>query len=201
MAVAFSTNIAYTVNQPSQQQIKGSVLKSRLQFVEDTAGKDAVKRVLGSLSEADRKALGLILTAQWYPFEIGKRLDEAIVSEVGGGRPDYFERLGEASADSNLATLHRSFLTKGDAHAFLAKAPMIYRLYYDTGRREYQKTGDKSAQLVTHDAETFSAPDCLTIVGWHKRALQLCGIDDVKIVETECRARGGAVCRYDISWG
>ncbi|HYD53001.1 MAG TPA: TIGR02265 family protein [Gemmatimonadaceae bacterium] len=184
----------------TKQQVKGGVLKSRLQFVEDTAGKDAVQRVLAALPDEDRKSLAMLLTAQWYPFEVGKRLDAAIVAEVGGGRADYFERLGEASAEKNLATVHRNFLTQGDAHGFLAKAPTIYKLYYGAGRREYERTGDRSGRLTTYDAETFSAPDCLTIVGWHRRALQLCGIDNVRVVETECRARGGAVCRYEVSW-
>ena len=37
-----------------KQQVKGGVLKSRLQFVEDTAGKDAVQRVLAVLGDDDR---------------------------------------------------------------------------------------------------------------------------------------------------
>jgi hypothetical protein len=76
----------------------------------------------------------------------------------------------------------------------------VYKLYYDTGRREYTKVGPQEAVLTTRDAETFSAPDCLTVIGWHRRALEMCGATDVKIVEEECRARGGAVCRYRVSW-
>jgi hypothetical protein len=102
------------------QQVKGSVLKSRLGFIEDHFGKEGVSRVLGSLAEEDQKALGMILTVKWYPFELGKRLDHAIVQVVGEGRPEFFERLGEASADKNLTTLHLGFMTEGKPHAFLA---------------------------------------------------------------------------------
>lgn len=183
------------------QQVKGSVLKTRLAFVEEHAGADGVAKVLGALPADDQAALKTIVTMKWYPFELGKRLDEAIVREVGGGRREFFERLGTASADKNLATLHKTFLVEGDPHAFLAKAPQIYALYYETGRREYQRTGEREGVLTTHDAETFSAPDCLTVVGWHRRALELCGATNVRVVEEECRARGGAVCRYRVSWG
>ena len=182
------------------QQIKGSVLKTRMSFVEEHSGKEGVEKVLAALPEADRKALGMILTVQWYPFELGKRLDDAIVRVLGGGRAEFFDRLGVASADRNLASIHKGFLSPGNAHAFLEKAPTIYRLYYETGRREYARTGDKSGVLTTYDAETFSAPDCLTIVGWHRRALELNGVKNPKVVEQECRAKGGAVCRYAISW-
>lgn len=182
------------------QQVKGSVLKSRLGFIEDHFGKEGVSRVLAALAEEDQKALGMVLTVKWYPFDLGKRLDNAIVKELGGGRPEFFERLGEASADKNLTTLHHGFMTEGKPHAFLAKAPAIYALYYETGRREYQQTGETQGLLTTYDAETFSTADCLTVVGWYRRALQMCGAKGVEVVEEECRARGGAVCRYRVSW-
>ena len=182
------------------QQIKGSVVKSRLGFVEEHFGKDGLARVLQALPEDDRRALNMVLTVKWYPLELGIRLDDAIVRTLGNGKPEFFEKLGAASAERNLTTVHKAFVAKNDPHAFLSRTPAIYAMYYEKGRREYQKTGDNSAVLTTYDAEVFSAPDCLTIVGWHRRALELCGASDVKVVEEECRSRGGNVCRYRLSW-
>ena len=131
------------------QQVKGAVLKSRLAFVERQSGKPAVERVLNTLPPDMQRTLKMLFTSNWYPFQIGKALDDAIVQVLGGGRPEYFERLGEASAETNLATIHASYLTKGDAHAFLAKSPSIYSLYYETGRREYQP--DRTEGRRAHD--------------------------------------------------
>jgi uncharacterized protein (TIGR02265 family) len=182
------------------QQIKGSVVKSRLAFVEEHSGEEGVQKVLAALPEADRKALGSVITVKWYPLDLGTRLDDAIVRVLGGGKPEFFERLGAASAEKNLTTVHKAFVTGGDPQAFLARTPAIYSMYYEKGRREYQKTGDKSGVLTTYDAEVFSAPDCLTIVGWHRRALEMCGATKVRVAESECRARGADVCRYELSW-
>ena len=182
------------------QQIKGTVLKSRLSFVDEQFGPDGARRVLDSLSSEDRRTLGMILPVQWYPFELGKRLDDAIVTVLAQGDPSFFIRLGQASADKNLKSVHRGFLTPGNIHGFLSKAPAIYALYYETGRREYKMTGEKEAVLTTFDAETFSAPDCLTVIGWHRSALEMCGGKGIQIREEECRAKGGQVCRYRISW-
>ena len=88
----------------------------------------------------------------------------------------------------------------GDPQAFLAKTPLIYSYYYDQGRRDYEKVGDHEAVLTTRDAETFSAPDCLTVVGWYRRALAMCGARAPRVVEEECRAKGGSVCRYRLRW-
>lgn len=182
------------------QQIKGTILKSRLGFVEQHWGREGVDRVLAALPEADQKALRSVLTVGWYPFQLGERLDAAIVQVLGGGRSEVFERLGAASADANLSTLHKQFLSPGRPHVFLGKAPQIYGFYYETGSRTYEQTGERSGVMTTYDAETFSVPDCLTVIGWYRRALEMCGVEGVTIVEDECRARGGGVCRYRIEW-
>ncbi len=182
------------------QHIKGAVLKSRLAFVEEHFGRAGLQRVVESLGPEDQRPLRIVFTSNWYPFELGTHLDEAIVRVLGGGRPEFFERLGEASAEKNLGSLHEGYLTPNNPQAFLAKASAIYQMYYEGGRREYRPTGERSGVLTTQDAETFSGPDCLTVIGWHRKALEMCGAHDVRIVEEECRARGGTVCRYRFSW-
>ncbi|MCU0305162.1 MAG: DUF2378 family protein [Thermoanaerobaculales bacterium] len=184
----------------AEQKIKGSVLKSRLEFVHKEFGEEGLSKVMASLSEADQKILSRLVAVAWVDFEVGRRLDDAIVKALGGGSTRFFERLGEASAEVNLGTLHAAFLAPGNPQAFLAKAPQIYRLYYDVGRREYKQTGEREGVLVTHDAETFSKTDCLTVIGWYRRALEMCGAKNVRILEEECRASGGGVCRYRVSW-
>jgi len=182
--------------------IKGSILRSRLVLVDEVAPGGGRARVLARLTPGQRDALNSLLVSSSYPFDLGKELDEAIVAELGGGQTRFFEKLGEASAEKNLGAggVHRTFLVAGDPQAFLAKAPMIYSHYYDQGRREYAKTGGREAVLTTRDAESYSAPDCLTVVGWYRRALEMCSATRPRVVEEECRAKGGEVCRYRISW-
>ena len=54
--------------------------------------------------------------------------------------------------------------------------------------------------LTTIDAPPSTRGDCATVVGWHERALELSGANDVKVVETRCRNRGDTVCEYKLSW-
>jgi uncharacterized protein (TIGR02265 family) len=183
------------------QQVKGSVLKTRMAFVEEEFGPGAGERVLASLSEEDRRALHMLYTIRWYPFDLVTRLDDAIVAVLGKGDTALFERLGAASAEKNLATLHKNLLAPGDPHAFLQKAETIYALYYESGRREYERTGEAAGAITTHGAATFSRTDCQTVVGWYRRALELCGTTNVRVTESSCRAKGAEVCRYEFAWG
>lgn len=182
-------------------KVKGNVLMARKAFVEKQFGHPAWERVLSALAPEEAEVLRERLTpVAWFPFDLGKHLDAAIVKILGEGRPAVFEAMGEASARENLATVHRDFLVHGDPQAFMKRAPTIYKFYYDQGNRTYEPTGPNSGVLTTHDADTFSLVDCLTVVGWYKEALRQCGAKSVTVREPECRAKGKPCCRYEISW-
>ena len=182
-------------------RVKGAVLLARGAFVRDEFGEAAWKRVVEGTSEGARRVLGgSILSASWYPFQVNQELDEAILKVVGRGDRSIFKKLGAWSARQNLSGAHKSFLAPGDPQAFLARTGSIYRSYYDQGHRTYEASGPTSGVMTTYDAGTFSANDCLTVVGWYEEALTMCGARDVVIAEQSCRASGAPQCRYQLRW-
>ena len=60
--------------------------------------------------------------------------------------------------------------------------------------------GEHEGVLTTHDAEAFSTVDCLTVIGWYKEALKMCGAATVEMREEACRAKGDPCCRYRLRW-
>jgi len=180
-------------------RVKGGALLSRFAFVREHLGEEAVARVIARLPEPDRSACASILTGGWYPFELNERIDAAVAAELGMGE-DAFLLMGEKSAIQNLNGPHKAMLSAGDPHGLLRRAPQIFRMYYDTGRREYESAGEKKAILRTYDAETFSRNDCLTVVGWHRKAIEMCGGRQAKVTETQCRAKGAPHCEYVCEW-
>lgn len=182
----------------SSGRVKGGILQSRLEFVRQQKGEESVQGVLDRLSDADRKVIGHVLSSMWYPFEVNARLDEAIAAELG--TQNAFLVMGEQSAQHNLAASHRIFITDRDPHGLLKRAAQIYQMYYDTGHRTYEHSGDKKAVLRTHESTTFSVNDCQTVVGWHRKAIEMCGGASARVTETKCRAKGADVCEYVCEW-
>jgi hypothetical protein len=119
---------------------------------------------------------------------------------LGEGAQEIFERIGRASAQQNLSGPHRAFAARRDPAWFMSATDRIYGFYYDTGRRTYEGTGPTSGVITTYAAETFSETDCLTVIGWYKEALTMCGATEVEMTEEACRAKGSPFCRYQISW-
>jgi hypothetical protein len=184
---------------PSSIKVKGGPLLSRLAFVRDHRGDEGVQKVLSRLPEEDRTACAHILTGGWYPFELNERLDQAVAAEMGMG-DNVFLLMGEKSAVQNLNGPHKAMLSPGDPHGFLKRTPQIYQMYYDAGRRSYDAAGEKKAILRTYDAPTFSRHDCLTVIGWHRKAIEMCGGHEVKVTESQCRAKGAPHCEYVCEW-
>lgn len=183
-----------------ERAIKGSVLTSRLAFVERKLGKAGVSRVLAHLGDEDRAVLeGIILPAGWYPFDVQERLDDAIVFELGG-KESVYKELGANSAELNLSASQKVYVRARDPHGLLKSAAAIYRLYYASGERAYEHLGDRRALLRTTGSETFSRHDCLTIVGWHEKAIEMCGGKRARVRETKCKARGDDCCEYLCEW-
>jgi len=180
-------------------KVKGGLLLSLFAFIREQLGEEGLQRVMNRLSEADRTVCKSIHTGGWYSFDLNERIDTAIAAEVGMG-DDVFLLMGEKSAVQNLTGPHRALLSDGDPHGFLRRTPQIYQMYYDTGRRTYEKTGERTAVLRTYDAPTFSAHDCLTVAGWHRKAIEMCGGQRVRIAETKCRANGAELCEYTCEW-
>ncbi len=182
-------------------KVKGNIIRSRIGFVKERFGEAAWKQVLAALPASDQQQLSsLAMSVAWYDFELGDRLDKAVVQVVGGGNTRIFEDMGRASARENLTGVHSSFLEPRDPQKFMAKAPLIYRFYYDTGQRVWQPTGPTSGTLTTTGSETFSTADCATVVGWYQEALKMLGARNVAIVEETCCAQGADACRYRVSW-
>jgi uncharacterized protein (TIGR02265 family) len=181
--------------------VGGNIILARRSFVVDRGGEPLWERVLARVGEDARELRRTLLVTQSYPLELNLRVDQAIAAELYPGEPDRaFLEMGRASADMNLRGTQRAFVREGDPHHLLSFAESIYAYYYGEGRRTYEKTGPTAAVLVTYDAPLATPGDCLTIVGWHERAIELSGGRNVKVSQTKCRSRGDRVCQYDCSW-
>lgn len=180
----------------------GGVLVSRLNMLRQQGGQARVDEVLRRLPPEDQAVLRkMLLPVAWYPLDLNLRLDSAIADVLSpADKRRAFVEMGRASAEENLRGAQHVFVRPGDPQFLLSQAPQIYRFYYAVGSRTYEKTGDRSAVLRTYGAENVTETDCLTIIGWHERAIELSGGKNVRITHPLCRAHGAEHCEYECAW-
>jgi len=188
------------VDEKADGDIKGAVLQSRLALVRSRLGDAGIARVLARLSPGDRRRLtDAVMPMAWYPFALNEVLDHAIATEMGQGAQS-LRMLGAQSAQDNLGESHKIYVKSHDPHGLLKSTAQIYKLYYRTGYRTYEWVSPTHAILRTFESKSFSASDCLTVVGWHEKAIDMCGGRDARVQETACRAKGGGRCEYLCEW-
>lgn len=184
-------------------KIKGTLVIARMKYVRAQGPEDS-ERVLRRLTRADQAVLrGMLLPSTWYPADLLARLEMTIAAVLANGdRRALFLALGRFSADTNLGEhgVQRPYLRAGDPHFLLRSVPRMYASQHSDGTRTYEQTGPRSAAIRTLDGGAPDAEDCLTTVGWLRRAVELSGGHAVIVAETRCRAEGAPCCEYAVSW-
>ena len=59
-------------------RVKGTSLRTRIEFVRRGFGEAAPEKLLEALSPSDRKAVAAALPGSWIPFSLATRVDETI---------------------------------------------------------------------------------------------------------------------------
>lgn len=183
--------------------VKGTLVIARMKYLR-AQGAEATERVLKRLSQADQAVLrGMLLPSTWYAVDLLMRLEMTIAAVLAkGDRRALFLDMGHFSADTNLGPggVQRPYLRADDPHFLLQSVPRMYATQHSAGVRTYEQTGPRGAVIRTVAGEEPDAEDCLTAVGWLKRAIELSGGRDVTVTETQCRARGATCCEYACGW-
>jgi uncharacterized protein (TIGR02265 family) len=183
--------------------VKGTLLVARMKYLR-ARGPDDTERVLRRMSSEDQQILrGMILPSSWYPADLVVRLELTAAALLSrGDRRQLFVDMGRFTADTNLGPngVQRPYVKDGDPHYLLRNVPQMYSAQHGGGTRTSEAIGPKSAVVRTVAGEEPSADDCLTAVGWLKRAIEISGGRIVSVEETRCRARGADACEYVCRW-
>jgi hypothetical protein len=184
-------------------KVKGTLLLARMKYLR-ARGDEAFERVLRRMSSTDQQVLrGMLLPSGWYAADLVLRFEMTIVALLSrGDRRELFLDMGRFTADTNLgpAGIQRPYLKEGDPHFLLRNVPRMYSAQHAGGVRTYTFLDPKAAAIRTLDGDEANAEDCLTAVGWLKRAIELSGGKIVTVDERECRGRGASCCEYVCRW-
>jgi hypothetical protein len=182
-------------------QLKGSAYLSTIAFIEANYGAAARDRVMARLPNEDRTLLGSSpLAIQWYPLAAFPRLLRAMEAELGRGDLSLVTERGTWAAMQDMRTVHKVLLKLVTPQWVIEKGMKLWPNFHTSGRWESKRQGDQGARAVLHDLGVVDEAMCATLKGWMIGLLQLAGIKKPMVDHAECRARGAALCVYQISW-
>jgi hypothetical protein len=182
-----------------EMHIKGGVLRSRFLFVVMKHGLEMWKQILAQLQDEDQHALKEIEIDHWYPLATLDRVDNSIADNWGGNREETFTKLGEFSATSNLSGPYSSLLNS-DIHAFLRQTALIHRSYQDFGSATYTELSPISGMLKIDYGTPPPLSYCTSGTEYFRRAIEICGAENPRVVHTRCVGRGDPFCEFYATW-
>ena len=183
------------------QMIKGITLKSRAAFIEANYGPDGMQTILSTLS-GEAKDLFTdpmrIKATGWYAFELQVEVDEAICKVLAKGDPNVYRLMGGFSAEYHDKQLAMKQFT--EPWKFLTLQTMIWSRFFKPGQAEVIKVSDREAKIHVYGFRSVHE-NCETNMGFFHRSLELCGAEDVSVVETQCTKDAGVeYCEYRLRW-
>ncbi|MBW3571368.1 MAG: hypothetical protein KY467_09695 [Gemmatimonadetes bacterium] len=184
----------------TQQQAKGSTLRSTLAFVRTVVGDDGVQRVLARLPAKDRARIEAVSQTEEVPLELLLALWHAVDAEIGAEHPDWPERSG-AFAIANAGVEHyRGILLKKSPAEFLLQRVSLFRLFYQPGNMDVveEEPGRAVLRLVGFDPgeRTF----CRRQTGGLLRSIELAGGVEPSVLHVRCSLEGDAFCEWELRW-
>lgn len=184
-------------------KVKGTTLRSRLDFLRERFGEDSVATVLDGLDPEHRRAVESALPGSWLDSSIIDRLDREIIDRFGGGRDKLAREFGAFSARKNLTTLYKIFIeqAQGDPHELFENLANLHRNFYDAGSMSVARLDERSSSVEVDYEGAATRPNCLTALGFYSTALELIGVEQASVEERACQVDGAKLCRFEIRWG
>lgn len=158
--------------------VKGSTIRSKLEYVEGNHGKDA-RKVLEEMISALGVSLP-IMDMSWYPYEAYIELLNALANKHLGGDIRRLASLGSESADMALGTIYKPYVRDSGFEEFALDLPRLHGLFYSNGAMDVAYDTDaKSCTITHHNQETFDEADVHLATGFYVRAAEIHGLEDL----------------------
>ena len=156
-------------------QVKGSTLRSKLDYAEHAFGCEARSAVEALLK---RRGAFPLLTAAWYPYDLYVEVLELIARDHLGGDRRRLVEVGAASAQAALSSVYQAFVCPGGFLEFLEGISKLHHLFYDQGRLDVRVHPDRRGCDILHRGKPlYAEADLHVAAGFYTRAAELHGLN------------------------
>ena len=167
---------------PTEFSIKGSSLRSKLEYV---------RKVHGPAAEAElkewlrTKGVVLLLVSDWYPHGIYTELNEAIAERFLDKDLRRLQEVGVFSANQALSTTYKAYVEKGDFEGFLRRLASLHGRFFDQGAMDV-RIAENSCEILLTGAPVYPEADMQVAMGFYIGAARRFGFE-----QALCQLRRG----------
>jgi hypothetical protein len=185
----------------AKMEIKGIILKSRMDFIQQRYGDEGLRKLLPHLSGKAKEVFSnpkSIRATSWYDFALQTELDRAICKYLEDGDKGIYLKMGEWSADFQESQSPLSEF-KGP-WKFLQMHSVIFARFFNPGKMELVQIGPSEVHMRLHQFRS-NKENCDTNIGFLRRSLEIIGAKHIMVEETMCTQDPKVpYCEYHLKW-
>lgn len=163
---------------PGEFLVKGSSIRSKLYFAQETLSPDIVARLSRWLADTNRGEQ--ILDANWYSFELYDGLLRELAKEAFGGDLLRLEEVGVFSAEQALTTVYEVYAIQREFLKFLRRISSLHDRFYSRSKLELVSSSETSCDLQLTDVPVDFSADIHVASGFYIGAARLMQLNNVR---------------------
>ena len=187
----------------SQVTVKASPFLSARAFMDESLSAEARERVFAKVSaefpaHATLVRQRIVVVSERIPVVLLNRLIELVAEELREPAEIVANRIGRRSAKDSSSGVLRLAMVMISIPSLLRKLAPVWAQMYSHGTMTSRSEG-RSAVVELTGFPVVSAAGCARVTGtlqWFGEAAE----KTTTIHHTTCRATGGALCRWDVTW-
>lgn len=174
-------------------QVKGVPILGLIKFIKKNE-KDVLEKVIASLPPETKKYMDEhIVQTAWYPYKLYTDLLRALDRVVGKGDLSYCIEQGRLSAQHDLSTVYRIFLSFAGLKILSTRAMSVWNSYFDTGQTAIDLHSKTEAVFTITDFPDIDLAHVKSVQGWNEHFLVICKYTNVKSSITKCQCYGDPI--------
>lgn len=184
-----------------EPKVRGLLIKSTIEYIENHFGSDAFHKVLNDLNENDRAIISShIYTLSMEPCIPYRNFLIAIDKIFGEGDFKLCRKMSFHKATYSLPSFFKAYIRMGDPHFGVKHVPIIWSLLYNSGYFKIKNMKKTSSLIRFYDFKIPHKVFCASILGFGEGMAITCGAKNPLGTETKCVLQGAEYCEYILSW-
>ena len=180
--------------------VKGSPVRSLQKFIDAELSPAQRESVFAALPpEYATRFRSPVLATETVPVHMLNRFTEEAAKAKGETVEAFARRAGREAAGDAVKGIYRFFALVMTPPALLGKAGQMWSSLYNRGELRVENQTEKSARIRLQNFPSEPA-GCGRITGWIERMAELTGVKNISVTQTQCFAKGGHCCEWDLKW-
>jgi hypothetical protein len=179
--------------------VKGNLLTSRIWYVREQFGPDALAAVAAAVGPAARARLdNPPMPFVWCTFGEMMEIDRAILEGPMHGDLGRMKHFGGEIAKHDLPTIYKVLFKVGTPRFLMKRVATVASTYLRDAPMRGVDLPDGRVRVL-QAGKIFPYYFCsYGVCGWFEAAMELSGGKNIQALHTSCRHRGDAACGWDV---